>query len=215
MLKVTLGFVFSFTLTHAYGADSEPTRFTCDSQIGLVSVQGDRVSVDGVELEFEKEKLIDGTGFSSKTMGGVGFSACRLTSLLATKNSAGEIVVLRLLRNKPSNSAGVLCGMTKNPEKYGDPYQFKQLVISKDPSGKLKMKDVRMDRSEIKLSELKDPSLSEKNEKLKEELARPTAATTTNPDGSPYKPADLKNGYCRKAEEGGSDQRATSSRSAN
>lgn len=133
--------------------------------------KGGKFEIDGKTFHVNEEKIVESYAVnSSGLMSGVK-AECRGTTHIAKRLGSGEIVLLKQLKRKTSNSAGLLCGMMRYPSSFENSYAFEQTVLKPDGKGGYTVKKLTVEdgfgRPSLKLEEMLDPNIAEKHEELK------------------------------------------------
>jgi hypothetical protein len=146
-------------------------RWTCGDK--AVQIAGDRIRY-GKEsyVVGAKEKVGETSAVSSSTFLGGDSSKCLANTIRANRGPGGELVLARLLREKPSRSGGQLCGLTSNIAKLSRPFVYEILVLTQN-GPTLTMKTVfvgdGIDQPRLSDDDLKNPAL-ETQDAVKEYL---------------------------------------------
>jgi hypothetical protein len=173
---------------------------SCDWSQGRLAIRGNSVVLDGKAYQIGKEAIFEVYGVNESGMfESSSHSVCKAKTILPIRTDKGDVVVLTMYRSKPSYSAGFLCGVTSDLSKFEDPFAFQQIVLSKDETGRLEIKNTTVwdgiGRPNLKVDELKNPNLVEQNQALKTYIEQPPSPFKTS-SGKPFKLADSSIEIC-------------------
>jgi hypothetical protein len=167
-MKYKFAFFAILTIAHfsAHAVESAPA-INCKTSLGEFQVAGSAVLLNGEKYKFDKEIVQEADAVSvSGFLGGAG-TDCRAVTHLASRSANGDIVILEMGRSKVAKLGGILCSISTDPNKFENPFRWRQTVISKNSDGKYTARTIdvldTIGRPDLKPEDLKNPRLFEDN----------------------------------------------------